>query len=158
RRFREAVKDLDFVCATNKPEEVMEAFVTLPNVFSVVGKGATKSTVMLDSQIQADLRCVTSGQFPFALQHFTGSKEHNTALRARAKAMGLKSNEYGLFPEDSEVSLKASSEADIYRHLGLDYIEPEMRENLGEIAAAEEHRLPRLVTREDFRGIPHVHT
>lgn len=158
RRWRETIKDLDFVCATKDSDKVMDFFVSLPGVASIVGKGSTKTSVLLDSGMQADLRCVEPAQFPFALQHFTGSREHNTALRARAKEMGLKSNEYGLFKEGSEKSLKAADEAAIYKHLGLAYIEPELRESNGEIEAAEAGKLPRLVTRDDIRGIMHMHT
>lgn len=158
RRWRETAKDLDFVVATNDADSVMEAFVKMPGVESVTGRGTTKASVLLDSGMAADLRCVSPAQFPFALQHFTGSKEHNTAIRARAKERGFRSNEYGLFPEGSEDSLPAETEADIYRHLGLDYIEPELREDMGEIDAAEKHALPGLVERGDFRGLMHMHT
>ena len=158
RRWRETVKDLDFVCATTEPEAVMAFFVSLPNVELVTGKGPTKSSVVLDSGMGADLRCVAPEQFPFALQHFSGSREHNTALRARAKEMGLKSNEYGLFPEGTEESLKAGTEEEVYKHLGLAWIPPELREDMGEIAAAEKGALPKLVTASDLRGIMHLHT
>src|SRR5690606_34284745 len=136
RRWRETAKDLDFVCATDKPEAVSKAFRDMPNVESVIGSGETKTSVLLSSGMQADLRCVSEEQCPFALEHFSGSKEHNTALRALAKELGLKSNEYGLFKEGSEKSLKAKDEAGIYKHLGLAFIGPELREDMGEIEAA----------------------
>ncbi|MCB2155992.1 DNA polymerase/3'-5' exonuclease PolX [bacterium] len=158
RRWRETIKDVDFVCATNEPEAVMDFFVGLPSVERVTGKGTTKSSVLLDSGMGADLRCVSPEQYPFALQHFSGSKEHNTALRGRAKEMGLKSNEYGLFREGTETSLEAKTEADVYKHLGLAWIPPELREDMGEVEAAEEDDLPNLIVAEDVRGIMHLHT
>ncbi len=158
RRWRETAKDLDFVCATTKPGDVMEFFTTLESVDTVTGQGPTKSSVVLDTGMSADLRCVAPEHFPFTLQHFSGSKEHNTALRGLAKRKGMKSSEYGLFPEGSETSLPATEEADIYRHLGLAYIEPELREDMGEIEAAAKGAMPELVTAGDVRGLPHMHT
>ncbi len=158
RRWRETAKDLDFVCATDNAGAVSKAFVEMPNVESVIGSGETKTSVLLSTGMQADLRCVSAEEFPFALQHFSGSKEHNTALRALAKEKGLKSNEYGLFKEGSDKSLKAKEEADIYRHLGLAYIPPELREDMGEIEAAANDALPKLIAREDLRGLLHMHT
>ncbi|MBI5154105.1 DNA polymerase/3'-5' exonuclease PolX [Candidatus Poribacteria bacterium] len=158
RRWRETVKDMDFVCATESPAEVMALFTTMAGVTAITGQGPTKSSVLLEAGMAADLRCVTAAQFPFTLQHFTGSKEHNTKLRARAKDMGLKSNEYGLFREGAEESLPAGSEEDIYRHLGLAFIPPAMREDMGEIEAAADGRLPRIVEMGDLRGLLHMHT
>lgn len=158
RRWKEVVKDLDFVAATDSPAEVMEFFTTMENVHEVIGHGETKSSVVLSSGIGADLRCVSPAQYPWALLHFTGSKEHNTELRARAKERGLKLNEYGLFPDGKETSLPARSEADAYQHLGLAYIQPEMREAMGEIDAAAEDKLPALIEHRDLVGIMHLHT
>ncbi len=158
RRWRETAKDLDFVCATANPDDVMEFFTTLASVDTVTGKGSTKSSVVLDSGIGADLRCVDPAHYPFTLQHFSGSKEHNTRLRGLAKDKGMKSSEYGLFPDGQETSLPAETEEDIYKHLGLAYIEPEMREDTGEIEAAQKDQLPLLVTSEDLVGLPHMHT
>jgi DNA polymerase (family 10) len=161
RRFKETVHDLDFVAATAKPEEVMQAFVSLEGVAEVVARGETKTTVRLGRGLQADLRTVSPEQFPHALQHFTGSKEHNVALRGRAKKMGLKINEYGLFrekPGGQEELILCADEAAIYKELGLAWIEPETRENVGEIEAAEKGPLPRLVERGDLRGMLHCHT
>lgn len=158
RRRRETVGDLDFVVATESPDAVMDFFVSLESVESVLGKGGTKASVLLDSGIQADLRCVTPEQFPFAIAHFTGSKEHNTRMRQRAKDRGLKLNEYGLFPDGSETSLPAADEVEIYRHLGLPYIRPELREDLGEFTAGEENRLPEAVERRHLQGLLHMHT
>jgi len=158
RRWRETAKDLDFVCATDKPEEVSKAFTEMPNVESIIGSGETKTSVLLSNSMQADLRCVSEEQFPFALQHFSGSKEHNTALRALAKEQGLKSNEYGLFKEGSDKSLKAKDEKDIYGHLGLALIPPELREDMGELDAAAKDALPKLIEQKDLRGLMHMHT
>ncbi len=158
RRRRETIKDLDFVVESDAPETVMEAFVNDPNVERVVGHGETKSSVLLRNGIPADLRVVDRAQFAAALNYFTGSKEHNTHLRGRAKKMGFKLNEYGLFPDDKETALPCKDEADIYKRLGLRYIEPEMREDQGEIEAAEADELPNLLTMDDVRGVLHCHT
>jgi len=158
RRWKEVVKDIDFLVATAKPERVMETFIGMPGVETVIVHGPTKSSVRLAGGIQADLRCVTDGQYPFALHYFTGSKEHNTALRHRARKRGLKLNEYGLFPEGKEKSIPCKDEKDIFAALDLDYIPPEMREDLGEIEAAEKHKLPELVEEKDVRSILHMHT
>src|SRR5262249_31700079 len=106
--------------------------------------------------IRADLRAVTPEEYPYALHHFTGSKEHNTALRTRAKSMGLKMNEYGLFKGTKNVPCK--TEADIFLKLGLHYIPPELRENMGEIEEAEHHGFDDLVTQDDLQGVLHVHS
>ncbi len=158
RRHKEVVKDIDFVVATDNPESVMEYFTTLPTVVSVEQQGETKSSVTLEGNISADIRCVSPKEFPYTLLHFTGSKEHNTRLRSRAKELNLKLNEYGLFPDGKETPLPAKSEEEIYRHLKLDFIAPEMREDRGEIEAAAEGNLPKLVEIGDFRGIMHMHT
>jgi DNA polymerase (family 10) len=125
-------------------------------VEEVVAKGDTKSTVRLSTGINMDLRVVSDKEYPYVLNHFTGSKEHNTAIRHRAKAMGIKVNEYGLFR--GEELIECRDEADIYAVLGLDYIPPELRENNGEIEAAENHQLPKLIDIKDIRGTFHVHT
>lgn len=158
RRWRETIGDLDFVVSTDDAAAVSAMFVAMPGVIEVIGQGDTKTSVRLESGMQADLRCVADVSFPFILQHFSGSKEHNTRLRSRAKERGLKSNEYGLYPEGSDVSLPAKDEADIYRHLGLDFIEPELREDMGEIEAAESGKLPKLIEAGDLRGLMHMHT
>lgn len=156
RRSRETIKDIDILVSAAKPDAVLERFSTLPRVASVTAKGKTKSSVVLDSGINADLRVVSDEEFPFASHYFTGSKEHNTQMRARAKKMGLKLNEYGLFRGDESVPCK--DEAEIFAALGLDYIPPELREAQGEIEAAERHELPDLITEDNIRGLFHVHT
>lgn len=156
RRRMETVKDLDFVASSKLPETVMEAFVTLPDVEDVIGQGPTKSSVRLASGLQVDLRVVHDDAYPFALHHFTGSKDHNEALRSRAKAMGLKINEYGLFRGEERVA--CADERAFYAALGLDYIPPELREGLDEIELAERHQLPKLITEAEIQGVFHVHT
>ncbi|HYF83235.1 MAG TPA: DNA polymerase/3'-5' exonuclease PolX [Clostridia bacterium] len=156
RRRKEVVKDIDIVASTTQPAKLMDYYTSLPQVEEVVSKGETKSTVRLKSGINMDLRVVDIKEFPYALNHFTGSKEHNTAIRHRAKAMGIKVNEYGLFR--GEELLPCNSEEEIYRVLGLRYIPPELRENTGEIEAAEKEELPELLTRKDIKGTFHMHT
>ncbi len=160
RRKKETIKDIDLVasCEVVQREAIMDYFTAFPDVQEVVLKGSTKSTLLLNSGISCDLRLVEEAQFPFLLQHSTGSKEHNTALRARAKAMNLTMNEYGLFPRGREESVPCKNESDVYKALGLDFIPPEMRENLGEIEAAEKHTLPNLVEPAQIKGLLHVHT
>lgn len=158
RRRKEVIKDIDIV-ASAKHERVgavMDFFTTLPDVQSIVAKGDTKSSVILNSGINADLRIVSDSEYPFALHYFTGSAEHNTAMRSRAKKFGLKLNEYGLFKGDK--SLQCKSEEEIFKALGLTYIPPELREDKGEIEAAEQGKLPELIEPSDIKGIFHVHT
>lgn len=158
RRWKEVVKDVDILVATSQPRRVMEAFVALPGVESVVVRGETKTSVRLPGGIQADLRCVTDAQFPFALHYFTGSKEHNTAIRGRAKQRGLRLNEYGLFHGEGDDSIACASEEELFAALGLAYIPPELREDMGEVEAAARDGLPRLVEAADIRSIFHMHT
>ena len=156
RRGNEVVKDIDLLAATDDHLSLADAFASLPQVASVIAKGDTKVSVTLNSGINADLRIVSPSQYPYALHHFTGSREHNTALRGRAKKYGLKMNEYGLFRE--EENLLCRSEDDIFAALELPYIPPELRENMGEIEAAAAGELPRLVEAADMRGVLHIHT
>lgn len=158
RRGRELIGDLDFVVSSQEPHAVMEYFTKLPLVATIVGKGETKSTVVFHNNIQADLRCVTEEQFAYALLHFTGSKDHNTRLRSLARERGMKLNEYGLFPTGSEESLPAKSEREVYAHLGLHYIVPEVREDLGEVEEAERREVSGFLRDTHFRGHLHMHT
>lgn len=160
RRRREVVKDIDIVASSDEPLRVMAAFKKLPGVAEVTASGETKTSVRLEGGLACDLRVVTDAQFPFALAHFTGSKDHNVAMRGRAQQrFGIRMSEYGLFDEGHGGKLLACrDEAAIHRRLGLAFIEPELRENAGEIEAAEEGTLPDLVRREDLRGTLHVHT
>ncbi len=156
RRRKETVKDVDIVAATDDNRAVMDVFTGLPGIAEIVAKGDTKSSVKLESGINVDLRTVSGNQYPYALHHFTGSAEHNTAMRGRARRMGLKMNEYGLFRGDELV--RCEDEEEIFRALNLAYIPPEMRENQGEIEAAVSDSIPHLVTDEDVRGVIHVHS
>jgi len=163
RRRKEVVHDLDFVVASLQPQNVTEFFTTHPLVESVIVSGPTKSSVRLKDGVQADLRVVSNEQYPFALNYFTGSKEHNIVLRGRALQRGWTLNEYRLAPVEAgrvkpEPIPEIAEERDLYRALGLDYIQPELRENMGEFAAAEAHSLPDLVELENLRGTFHCHT
>lgn len=161
RRAKETVHDLDFLVATREPALVCEDFTTLPQVDSIIACGETKASVRLKTGIQCDLRAVSNAQFPFALLYFTGSKEHNVALRSLALKQGLSLNEYGFTPTPgagAPVPQDLHEERDIYQALGLSFIEPELRENRGEIEAAAEHKLPRLVELAQLRGTFHNHT
>lgn len=159
RRNKELIRDIDILISAqeNDAGALMDLFTGLPLVDRVAARGHTKSSVVLKSGINVDLRIVRDDEFPYALHYFTGSAEHNTALRARAKKMGLKLNEYGLFRED-ETNLKCKNEEEIFKALGLVYIPPELRENQGEIEAAERKRIPKLISDEDIKGVFHVHS
>ena len=161
RRGKETVHDLDFLVATKHPETVIEAFVTLPIVVNVIAKGGTKASVHVANGLQCDLRAVASREFPFALNYFTGSKEHNVAMRQRALSLGWTLNEYALSQEEGKNGKPIPAihdETDLYRAMGLDCPAPEMRENGGEIEAAEQGKLPRLIQLENLRGVFHNHT
>ncbi len=160
RRRKEVVKDLDFVAATRDAPAVTAAFTEHSLVEKIVLSGPTKTSVRLTTGIQADLRLVEPEAFPFAVQYFTGSKEHNVAIRARARTRGWTLNEYRLAVEPGATAAipEIRSEAELYRALDLEWIPPELREDHGEIAAAEAGTLPRLVEWENLRGIFHNHT
>jgi DNA polymerase (family X) len=164
RRREETIQDIDILISSDQAQPVVDRFLGLPLVLQVVGRGDTKASVIVDyslgrghrAVLTADLRVVRDEQFPFALHYFTGSKEHNVAMGARAQRYGLKLNEYELAGPARPV--RCLKEADIFRALELDYIPPELRENTGEIAAAADHRLPVLVEAGDLRGTFHCHT
>ena len=156
RRKKEIVKDIDIVASSEKPKDLMDYLVSLPVIEDVIEKGSTKTSVILNNGINMDIRVVRDREFPYALHHFTGSKEHNTALRHRAKSLGIKINEYGLF--HNEKLLLCKDEKDIYKELGLEYIPPELRENSGEIEVAIDHSLPELIEYKDLQGMLHIHT
>jgi DNA polymerase (family X) len=168
RRKKEIVRDLDFIVATSAPAEVTAMFVRHPLVESVIAQGPTKSSVRLRSGIQCDLRVVSGAEYPFALNYFTGSKEHNIVLRSRALQRGWTLNEYRIAPAPPEGASKNKNvtakipevreETELYRALDLDYIPPELRENCGEFEAAAAGTLPRLVEVENLRGTFHCHT
>ena len=162
RRKKEIVRDLDFIVSTKQPEAVMAFFTAHPLVENVLAHGATKSSVILKSGIQCDLRAVTGPEFPFALNYFTGSKEHNVRMRSRALSRGWSLNEYRFSAAEGRELLQPlpeiHEEADIYRALDLDPVEPELREDRGEIDAAEKHKLPQLIEWSNLRGTFHNHT
>ncbi len=163
RRHKEVIGDIDFLASSKKAANVIEFFVSQPGIIAVSAKGDTKASVVLEGGIQADLRVVSDTEFPFALAYFTGSKEHNIVMRQRAIARGLRLNEYGLFKSKEETRdpallVKCQTEEEIYSELGLDYVEPELREDNGEFDAAEKHRLPRLLEWTDLRGSLHNHS
>lgn len=168
RRGKEVIKDCDVLASSNQPEAVMDYFVHLPGILRVTNHGPTKSSVLLEGGLQCDLRVVNDRQYPYALHHFTGSKEHNVAMRQRAIAQGKKMSEWGLFlspekpsNEDDEKDgdlIICRTEEEIFKDLGLQYIPPELRENMGEIEAAEENKIPRLIEWTELRGTFHCHT
>jgi DNA polymerase (family 10) len=156
RRKKEVIKDIDILVSCNDSSQIMDIFTKHPLVETITSKGDTKSSVILNEGISADLRVVTDKEYPYALHHFTGSKEHNTALRHLAKQMDIKMNEYGLFKDD--LLIECSTEEDIFKVFGLTYIPPELRENNGEFTAAASGNLPNLISSMDIKGIFHVHT
>ena len=179
RRRKEIVHDVDLVVATKRPEAITKLFVAHPLVESVIAHGPTKSSVRLRSGIQCDLRVVSAVEYPFALNYFTGNKEHNIEMRNRALKRGWTLNEYRLGPLPGADPRKLSGqrgvpaaknkkpatkipkvrdEAELYHALDLDFIPPELRENCGEFEAAEKHALPRLIEKENLRGTFHCHT
>ncbi|HND62042.1 MAG TPA: DNA polymerase/3'-5' exonuclease PolX [Opitutaceae bacterium] len=173
RRGLETVGDLDFIVGSSEPEPIMAWFTALAGVKEVTARGETKSSVRFEGGLQADLRIVPDDQFVFALHHFTGSKDHNVQMRQRALTRGLSLSEWGLVPSEGEGTAKEkaeqarkgpaaqatiATEADLFAALGLHFVPPELREGLGEIEAAEQGALPRLVELGDLRGAFHNHT
>ncbi|MBN1281077.1 MAG: DNA polymerase/3'-5' exonuclease PolX [Candidatus Thermoplasmatota archaeon] len=158
RRMKETIGDVDILASSTQPVKVMEVFVSYPEVTSVLAKGTTKSSVLLNDNLQVDLRVVEEKSYGAALQYFTGSKEHNVTLRGIAIRKGYKLNEYGLFEKKTDKYVTGKTEGDIYKKIGFSYIEPELRENRGEFEAAEKKRLPTLVGYDDIRGDFHVHS
>jgi DNA polymerase (family 10) len=184
RRRKEIVRDLDFIVASKSPDAITEFFCAHPFVEGLIARGPTKTSVRLKSGIQCDLRVVSNAEYPFALNYFTGSKEHNIVMRNRALNRGWTLNEYRLGPapnlegggdspeSPAKIGKKSTrgrshapakiptirEEAELYRALGLDFIPPELRENCGEFEAAENGKLPRLIELENLRGTFHCHT
>ena len=158
RRGSETIGDLDLLVTGGVAEEIAEHFLNFPKIADVIAHGANKVSVKLKGGIQVDVRMLEPESYGAALQYFTGSKAHNVALRDRAKRLGLKLSEYGLFRVSDDSKVAGATEEDVYRELGLPYIEPELREDTGEIAAAEADRLPRLIELKDIRGDLHMHT
>jgi len=163
RRYREVIGDIDLVASAKAPERVLDAFVRQPGALRTIAKGDTKASLLLAGGIQCDLRVVSDAEYPSALLYFTGSKEHNIALRQRAIDRGLRLNEYGLFRsqvETREARLRApcQTEEALFQQLGLHYIPPELREDMGELALAEQGPLPRLIEWTDLKGSLHNHS
>ena len=163
RRWKEVIGDIDFLVSSRNPAAVIGFFVAQPGVRTVLAQGDTKASVLLEGGIQADLRVVADEEYPFALAYFTGSKEHNIVMRQRAIARGIRLNEYGLFrgseeTRDPALRVTCREERDIFEHLGLRYVPPELREDHGEFTAAESDVLPRLIEWTDLRGSLHNHS
>ncbi|MFV1969891.1 MAG: DNA polymerase/3'-5' exonuclease PolX [Acidimicrobiia bacterium] len=158
RRLTETIGDIDILITAEAGSLVSERFLSLPGVTAVLGSGSTKASVVIDDRMQVDLRVVPESAFGAALMYFTGSKGHNIALRQRALDRGLTLNEYSLSEVGTGTVVAESTEADIYHMLDLVWITPELREDTGEIAAAESGSLPRPIAVSDLRGDLHVHT
>ena len=155
RRMKETIGDVDFLVISEKPEKIMDFFVSLPGVVKIWGKGKTKSSVRMKDGFDMDLRVLPKISYGAALQYFTGSKEHNISLRKIAIEKGFKLNEYGLFKGKKMIA--SSDEKEIYEKLGLEYIPPEMREDQGEIELALEKKLPKIIDYKDIKGDLHCH-
>jgi len=159
RRGRETVGDLDLLVTGPDPTPALERFIAWPRVNEVLGRGENKASARVGQEgLQVDVRALPPGSFGAAMQYFTGSKDHNVAIRTRAVKMGLKLSEYGLFRVEDDFKVAGETEAGVYEALGLPWIPPELRENCGEIEAALEGRLPELVELKDIRGDIHMHT
>ena len=163
RRGKEILHDLDFIVSTRSPESIIHSFINMDTVAETISHGLTKSSIRLDNGLQCDLRAVSNAEYPFTLNYFTGSKAHNIQVRALALKKGYKLNEYGLIPKTdkksySTISESIHTESDLYQALGLKMIHPCLRENSGELEAAENNKLPELVTLENLRGTFHNHT
>lgn len=158
RRRRETVKDIDILVSARDQKAVSKALVSLSFAAAITGSGDTKTSLRTHQGIGVDVRVVTPEQYPYALHHFTGSKEHNTKMRQIAKAKGFKMNEYGLFREETGENVPCRDEAELFAALGMAYIPPELREDRGEIEAARTGGLPELVEQDDLKGLLHVHT
>lgn len=161
RRFKETIGDIDILCSVShgKEKEVVEYFTKLRGVRQVLASGDTKGSIITDEGIQVDLRVVDDSSFGAALQYFTGSKEHNVALRGFAKDKGLTINEYGVYRlSNKEKPVASRTEEDVYKSLGLSYIPPTLREDRGEIEAALKKKLPKIIELSDIKGDFHVHS
>lgn len=156
RRMKENIGDIDILATGPDQEKILQVFTHLPEVKEVLASGETKASVIVEGGTQIDLRGVEEDSYGAALQYFTGSKEHNIHLRGIAKAKGIKINEYGAFKGEKKIAGK--EEKDIYRSLGMDWIEPELREDRGEIEAAQKGRLPKLIQESEIKGDLHVHS
>jgi DNA polymerase (family X) len=164
RRGRETVGDLDILvtgsacCDDEERQKLIDHIILLPGLMDVIARGENKVSFRMRGGMQVDVRLLSPDSFGAAMQYFTGSKAHNVALRQRALKMGYTLNEYSLSSLEDEQAVAAKTEEEIYARLKLDYIAPELRENLGEIDAAEQHTLPELITQADLQGDVHMHT
>jgi DNA polymerase (family 10) len=158
RRMRDTIGDIDLLVTSSDPNEVMRIFVGLPVVHEVLAQGSTKTSILTAEGAQMDVRVVEPESFGAALQYFTGSKDHNIRLRELAVRRGLRLSEYGVFEVETEHRVAGVTEEEVYASLDLPWISPELREDRGEIAAAQRGELPHLVAVEDIKGDLHVHT
>jgi len=158
RRMRDTIGDIDLLVTSRDPQEVMSVFVSLPTTHHVIARGPTKTSVLSESGTQMDVRVVEPETFGAALQYFTGSKEHNVRLRELAVRRGLRLSEYGVFETATDKRIAGADEREVYATLDLPLIPPELREDRGEIAAAQRGELPHLLEVEDLQGDLHVHT
>lgn len=163
RRHREIIGDIDLLASSKSPATVLDFFTRQPGLLSVIAKGDTKASILLNGGIQSDLRVVTDAEFPFALMYFTGSKEHNIVMRQRSIERGLRLNEYGLFRSKTEtrdpaLRVTCRTEDEIFEKLGLHFVPAEMREDIGEIALAEKAPIARLLEWTDLKGSLHNHS
>jgi DNA polymerase (family 10) len=156
RRMKENIGDIDILATGLNKEKIVQAFTHLPEVKEILASGETKASVIVEGGTQIDLRVVEEDSYGAALQYFTGSKGHNIHLRGIAKAKGIKINEYGVFKGEKKIAGK--EEKEVYRSLGMEWIEPELREDRGEIEAAQGKRLPKLVQESEIKGDLHVHS
>jgi DNA polymerase (family 10) len=163
RRHCEIIGDIDLIASSRKPAEVMDYFTRLPGISSLIAKGDTKASVLLEGGIQCDLRVVSDAEFAPALMYFTGSKEHNIVMRQRAIERGLRLNEYGLFRSEVEtrdpvLRVASATEDEVFRELGVALIPPEAREDMGEFSTAEQGSFPKLIEWTDLKGSLHNHS
>jgi len=158
RRCKETIKDIDIVASCKDADRavIMGAFAKFPGVISVIAKGETKSSVLLEKGIPADLRLLSDEEYPYLLHHSTGSAEHNVAMRSHALKRGIKMSDYGLFKGSKLIRCK--DETEIFAALGMSYVPPELRENMGEIEAALKDEIPELIEKNDVRGVLHCHS
>jgi DNA polymerase (family 10) len=156
RRMRENIGDIDILATGPNHEQIVHAFTHLPEVKEVLASGETKASVIVEGGVQIDIRVVDEDSYGAALQYFTGSKGHNIHLRGIAKAKGIKINEYGVFKGERKIGGK--EEKDVYKALGMDWIDPELREDRGEIEAAQKGELPKLIQDSEVKGDLHVHS
>ena len=158
RRMKETIGDVDILATSKNPAKVTEFFTKMPNVAQVLAKGDTKSSIRLKEGLQVDLRVMNNNIFGAALLYFTGNKEHNIILRRIAIEKSLKLSEYGLFDKKTNKLVAGRTEEEVYKKLGMDYIEPEMREDEGEIEMAQHHMLPKIIGYKDLKGDLQMHT